>query len=59
MYSSDLLPIAIGRLESGKRSMMAFLEEVPHLTLIDITDGSLRNVNTPEEYAVLVEDYGA
>ena len=37
--------------------MMAFLRQVPHLTLVDIDDGSLRNINTPEEYADLVADF--
>ncbi len=56
-YATDLLTLARSQLESEDRSMMAFLRQVPHLTLVDIDDGSLRNINTPEEYADLVADF--
>ena len=59
MYATDLLPLALEQLEAEDRSMMAFLGRVPHLTLIDITDGSLRNINTPEEYEALVEEFNS
>mgnify|MGYP001826365355 CR=1 FL=1 len=52
-YSSDLLPFMMAVLESEDRSMMAFLSKVPHLELVDITDGSLRNINTPQDYEAL------
>jgi len=57
VYAGDLAPVVRERLESGDRSLMAFLRRVPHLTLVDITDGSLRNVNTPDDYAELVAGY--
>ena len=53
VYAGDLVPIARERLESGDRSLMAFVRGLPHLTLVDITDGSLRNINTPEDYEAL------
>lgn len=57
-YAPDLLSLARRQLTSEDRSMMAFLRQVPHLTLVDIDDGSLRNINTPEEYEALVADVG-
>jgi hypothetical protein len=36
--------------------MMGFVRSVPHLTLIDIDDGSLVNINTPEQYERLIAD---
>ena len=59
VYAGDLAPVVRQRLESGDRSMMAFLRCVPHLTLVDVTDGSLRNVNTPDDYAALVAGHDA
>jgi molybdopterin-guanine dinucleotide biosynthesis protein A len=54
VYAGDLASVARERLVSGDRSLMAFVRRVPHLTLVDITDGSLRNVNTPDDYTELV-----
>ncbi len=59
VYAGDLAPVVRQRLESGDRSMMAFLRRVPHLTLVDVTDGSLRNVNTPDDYTALVAGHDA
>lgn len=50
VYAGDLAPLARVRLDAGDRSLMAFVRNVPHVTLVDVTDGSLRNVNTPEDY---------
>ena len=54
MYSEQLLPLAWARLSSDDRSMMGFLRRVPILSPIDITDGSLANVNSPEDYERLL-----
>jgi hypothetical protein len=35
---------------------MGFVTAIPHLELVDVTDGSLRNVNTPEDYDHLLAD---
>ena len=53
VYAGDLMQLVEGRLDSGDRSLMAFVRRVPHLTLVDITDGSLRNINTPQDYEAL------
>ena len=57
-YAGDLLTLVEERLETEDRSMMGLLRVVPHLTLIDITDGSLRNINTPEDYEALIDEFG-
>lgn len=49
IYSGQLIGLARMRLRSDDLSMMGFVRSVPHLTLVDITDGSLRNINTPED----------
>ena len=56
MYKGDLADIAMAHLRSRDRSVMGFVRDVPHLELVDITDGSLRNVNTPEDYAALMDE---
>lgn len=57
-YAGDLLTLVEERLSTEDRSMMGLLRVVPHLTLIDITDGSLRNINTPEDYEALIDGLG-
>lgn len=59
MYAGDLVDLARERLGSDDRSMMGFVRSVPHLTLVDVTDGSLFNVNTPEDLARLESDIEA
>lgn len=53
VYPGDLAGLARRHLQSMDRSMIGFVGDVPHLELVDITDGSLRNVNTPEDYEAL------
>lgn len=55
-YAEDLLSLVEARLTVEDRSMMGLLRAVPHLTLVDITDGTLRNINTPEDYEALVDE---
>jgi molybdenum cofactor guanylyltransferase len=55
-FSGDLAQTAEQQLRVGNRSMMSFLGAIPHLELVDITDGSLFNVNTPEDYQQLLND---
>ena len=50
-YPFDQLPAMLSRLATDDRSVFGFLQEVPHLTLIDIDDGSLADINTPTDYA--------
>ncbi len=50
-YPLDLLSAMLGRLATDDRSVFGFLQCVPHLTLIDIDDGSLVDINTPSDYA--------
>ena len=53
LYGGGLGPLVADVLGSADRSMMAFLRRVPHLTLVDVPEGPLRNINTPEDYASL------
>jgi molybdopterin-guanine dinucleotide biosynthesis protein A len=55
MYPGDLEELAMAHLRSVDRAVMGFVRDVPHLELVDVTDGSLRNVNTTEDYATLIE----
>lgn len=45
-YAADLIDLVWGRLEAEDRSMMAMLRSVPHLTLVDVPDREMANVNT-------------
>ena len=45
-YSGDLVGLAWELLDSEDRSLMGFLRSVPHLTLVDVPDHELANVNT-------------
>jgi molybdopterin-guanine dinucleotide biosynthesis protein A len=56
VYGPDLKTLARLAAEREDRSMMGFVRSVPHLTLIDIDDGSLVNINTPEQYERLIAD---
>jgi len=56
MYSGDLADLADRHLRSTDRSVMGFVRDVPHLELVDITDGSLRNINTPRDHEALAVD---
>jgi molybdopterin-guanine dinucleotide biosynthesis protein A len=53
MYAGDLEAHAVGCLRSPDRSVMGFALGVPYLELVDIDDGSLMNINTPDDYAAL------
>jgi molybdopterin-guanine dinucleotide biosynthesis protein A len=55
-YGKDLASLADRHLRYGDRSVMGFVTAIPHLELVDVTDGSLRNVNTPEDYERLLAD---
>jgi molybdopterin-guanine dinucleotide biosynthesis protein A len=54
MYPGDLEELAMAHLRSADRSVMGFVRDVPHLELVDVTDGSLRNVNTQADYDALI-----
>jgi len=55
-YGNELASLADSHLRYGDRSVMGFVAAIPHLELVDITDGSLRNINTPEDYEQLLAD---
>jgi molybdopterin-guanine dinucleotide biosynthesis protein A len=55
-YGGDLASLADRHFRYGDRSVMGLVTAVPHLELVDITDGSLRNINTPEDYESLLAD---
>jgi len=55
-YDGDLASLAGHHLRRGDRSVMGLITAVPHLELVDITDGSLRNINAPEDYESLLAD---
>lgn len=53
VYSKDVLPEAEDRLGRGENSVMNFLERL-RVTVVDFQSPSqIRNINTPEEYAVI------
>jgi len=56
MYPGDLEDLAVAHLRSTDRSVMGFVRDVPHLELVDVTDGSLGNVNTQADYDALIAD---
>ncbi len=56
MYRGDLADLAVAHVHSPDRSVMGFVRDVPHLELVDITDGSLQNINTPEDYEALIAE---
>jgi molybdenum cofactor guanylyltransferase len=55
-YGADLMDLAGRHLRSTDRSVMGLASDVPHLELVDIDDGSLRNINTPEDHRALLAD---
>jgi len=56
LYGKALGPHAMARLDAPDRSMMAFIRRAPHLTLVDVDELTLRNINTQSEYEALVAD---
>jgi len=57
MFSGDLVDLADRHLRSPDRSVIGFVRDVSHLELVDITDGSLRNINTPADYEALIAEF--
>jgi molybdopterin-guanine dinucleotide biosynthesis protein A len=53
-YGAGLAHLAHERLSSDDRSMRAFLDRVPLLSILDVADDSIWNLNTPEDYERLV-----
>jgi len=58
LYGRSLVLYALATLDSADRSMMAFLRTIPHFTLVDVDEGPLRNINTPEDYEALIAEIG-
>lgn len=58
LYGRALGPHAMARLDAPDRSMMAFVRRVPHLTLVDVEQEVLRNINTQTEYEALIAETG-
>ncbi|MGI9529924.1 MAG: molybdenum cofactor guanylyltransferase [Acidimicrobiia bacterium] len=56
LYGKALGPYAMARLDAADRSMMAFIRRAPHLTLVDVDELTLRNINTQADYEALIAD---
>ena len=55
-YPHDLLGLIEQRLASDDRSVVGLLRSIPVLSLVDIDDGSVIEVNTPQDLELLSAD---
>lgn len=58
VYGPDVEPVARAAFESGRRSILAVIDDVGQVTRIDLDPDTLFNVNTEADYERLIERHG-